>query len=58
MLPLPAYEVRRIAARLAPWTYERIYGAFTGQEVPCGGPAVVAHSAARYVELLGGEADP
>ncbi len=54
MLPLPAHEVRRIAERLAPWTYERIYGAFTGQEVPGGGPAIVARSAARYVELLEG----
>lgn len=58
MLPLPAHEVRRVAERLAPWSYGRIYGAFTGQEVTHGGPAVVARSAARYVELLEGEAGP
>ncbi len=51
MMPLPAAEVRRVAERLAPWSYERIYGAFTGQEVTHDGPEIVARSAARYVEL-------
>ncbi len=54
MMPLPAAEVRQVAARLAPWRYDRIYGAFTGQEVAHGGPAIVVRSAARYVELLEG----
>ncbi len=54
MMPLPAEEVERLAARLAPWRYERIYGAFAGQEVARDGPGVVARSAARYVELLQG----
>lgn len=54
MLPLPADAVRRIAATLAPWRYERIYGAFAGQEVLRDGPGIVARSAARYVELLDG----
>ena len=52
MMPLPAREVRRVAARLAPWSYNRIYGAFLGQEVAQDGPAIVARSAARYAELL------
>jgi hypothetical protein len=52
MMPLSAADVRQVAARLAPFDYDRIYGAFTGQEVPRGGPAIVASSAARYVELL------
>ncbi len=52
MLPLPAAEVRRVAERLAPWCYDRIYGAFPGQEVAHDGPAIVARSAAHYVELL------
>ncbi|UFN50030.1 MBL fold metallo-hydrolase [Roseomonas sp. OT10] len=52
MMPLPAAEVRRMAARLAPLRYERIYGAFLGQEVAADGPGIVARSAARYVELL------
>lgn len=54
MMPLSAAVVRGVAARLAPWPYERIYGAFPGQEVANGGPAIVARSAARYVELLEG----
>ena len=33
MMPLPAASIRRIVARLAPWRYGRIYGAFAGQEV-------------------------
>jgi hypothetical protein len=52
MMPLPAAEVRRVAERLAPWSYDRIYGAFAGQEVPRDGPAIVARSAARYAEIL------
>ncbi|KAA2214319.1 MBL fold metallo-hydrolase [Teichococcus oryzae] len=53
MMPLSAAEVRRIAARLAPWRYRRIYGAFAGQDVMRDGPAIIARSARRYVELLG-----
>ena len=55
MLPLPAAEVRRVAARLAPWAYDRIYGAFSGQEVARDGSAIVARSAARYAALLDGD---
>lgn len=52
MMPLPADEVRRVAAALAPLRYDRIYGAFHGQDVREDGPAIVARSAARIVELL------
>ena len=54
MMPLPAATVRRVAERLAPWSFDRIYGAFSGQEVTQGGPEIIARSAARYVELLEG----
>jgi hypothetical protein len=54
MLPLSAAEVRRLVARLAPWRYERIHGAFAGQDVPRDGPAIVARSAARYCALIEG----
>jgi hypothetical protein len=54
MIPLPAAEIRRIAAQLAPLAYARIYGAFLGQDVKGDGPAIVARSAARYVKLLEG----
>lgn len=58
MLPLPAAAVRRITDRLRPWPYSRIYGAFQGQEVPREGPAILARSAARYIALLEGAAQP
>ena len=44
-------------ARLAPWRYRRIYGAFAGQDVLDDGPAIVARSGARYCALVEG-ADP
>ena len=47
-----ASEIRRIACCLKPWTYDRIYGAFLGQEIMGGGAGIVERSAARYVELL------
>jgi hypothetical protein len=52
MMPLSAATVRDIAARLVPLEYDRIYGAFTHQDVPKDGPAMVASSARRYIELL------
>ena len=52
MMPLPAREVLRIGQALAPWTFDRIYGAFVGKEVPRDGNQVVAQSVGRYVELL------
>ncbi len=52
MMPLPAKEIQRIASRLAPLRYERIYGAFSGQEVVRDGSGIVARSAARYVQLV------
>jgi glyoxylase-like metal-dependent hydrolase (beta-lactamase superfamily II) len=54
LMPLPAAAVRRIAEVLAPWPYDRIYGAFSGQDLLRGGPAIVARSAARYAEVLEG----
>ena len=53
MLPLPAAAIRQIENRLRPWRYERIFGAFAGQDVLADGPAIVARSAQRYVELIG-----
>jgi DNA-directed RNA polymerase subunit RPC12/RpoP len=54
MMPLPAATIRLIVSRLAPWRYERIYGAFLGQEIGEAAEAIVAGSAERYVELLEG----
>jgi hypothetical protein len=54
MMPLSAATVRRIADTLAPWQFERIYGAFPGRQVTADGAGVVQRSAARYIELLEG----
>jgi hypothetical protein len=54
MMPLPAADIRKIVARLAPWRFERIYGAFLGREIMADGEKIVARSAARYIELLEG----
>ncbi len=54
MMPLAASTVRRIAETLAPWRFERIYGAFPGRQVMAGGARVVERSATRYIELLEG----
>ena len=54
MMPLAAVTVRRIAGTLAPWRFDRIYGAFPGRQVMAGGARAVERSAARYIELLEG----
>jgi hypothetical protein len=55
MIPLSAAEVRRIAATLAPYSFDRVYGSWTGKVVPIDGKAVVARSAERYVKFVSGE---
>ena len=52
MMPLPAAAIRQIEERLRSWRYERIFGAFPGQDILAGGPAIVAHSAQRYMKLI------
>ena len=48
LIPLPAAEVERIAARLEPWQFDRILGAWWNRLVPRDGNEVVQRSAARY----------
>jgi hypothetical protein len=57
MMPLAAGAVRRIAARLDPWPFERVYGAFVGREILADAKDAVRRSAERYVELLEDEDD-
>jgi hypothetical protein len=51
-IPLPAREVRRIAAAVAPYDFERIYGAFWNRNVVEDGSAAVIRSAGRYIQAL------
>ncbi|MET3897930.1 glyoxylase-like metal-dependent hydrolase (beta-lactamase superfamily II) [Devosia sp. UYZn731] len=52
MMPLSAVKIRHVTDAIAPWRYDRIYGAFAGQYIPTDAPAIVARSAARYIELI------
>lgn len=54
MMPLPAAEIRRLMERVSARPFERIYGAFFGQNVLANAHAVLGESAARYIELLEG----
>lgn len=51
-LPLPAATVRTMQARLAPWAYDAVYGAFWDAEIEGGAQAAVAASFRRYLALL------
>lgn len=55
MMPLSAGEVLRIRDVLAPWRFERIYGAFAGKEVLHDAKTVVERSVQRYVQCLHSE---
>jgi hypothetical protein len=50
MIPLSAAEVRRIAATLEPYAFDRIYGSWTDRVVSTDAQSVVARSAERYVK--------
>jgi hypothetical protein len=52
LIPLSASDVRNIAARLAPYPFERIYGAWYGRVVFDGAKAAMQRSADRYVRAL------
>jgi len=52
LIPLPAASVRRIAASVRPFAFERIYGAWDGRQVISGGNEAVEQSAARYIRFI------
>jgi glyoxylase-like metal-dependent hydrolase (beta-lactamase superfamily II) len=53
LIPLPAAAVRRIADAVAPYAFDRLYGAWWGRVVQEGAKAAVERSAARYIAALG-----
>lgn len=55
LIPLPEAEVRRVAAAVAPYPFEPIYGAWWERIVPRDGKAVVERSAERYARALRGD---
>ena len=52
LIPLPASAVRRIVKAIAPFQFDRIYGASWDAVVPDGGKRAVEVSAQRYIEAL------
>ena len=52
LIPLPAHAVRRIAASVRPFRFERMYGAWDGRTVISGGNDAVERSAERYLRFL------
>jgi hypothetical protein len=54
LIPLPAATVEDMAARLRPYAFDTLYGAWWGTVIGPGADAIVQRSAARYVEALQG----
>jgi glyoxylase-like metal-dependent hydrolase (beta-lactamase superfamily II) len=54
-IPLSAGSVRRVAAAVAPYRYDRVYGAFSDRVIPADAGAIVARSAERYIASLSTE---
>lgn len=52
LIPLSAVDVQRIVARLAPYPFERIYGAWYGRVVMDGAKDALRRSADRYLRAL------
>lgn len=57
LIPLPAAEVRRIGAALAPLAFDAIVGGWWGRVVPSDAKGVVERSVERYVRALDGRLD-
>jgi hypothetical protein len=55
LTPLSAPVLERIAARLAPYRFDRIYGAFPEREILSDGEAAVRRSVERYVSAVSGK---
>jgi glyoxylase-like metal-dependent hydrolase (beta-lactamase superfamily II) len=51
-IPLPAQAVQRITEALAPFAFDRVYGAFPGFEVLEDAKGAVTRSADRYIRAL------
>jgi hypothetical protein len=56
-IPMNSRAIRRIVAALAPYRYDRIYGAFWPGVVAAGAEAVVQRSAERYLRRITDEPD-
>jgi hypothetical protein len=55
LIPLPGWDVRRIADALEPFDFETMYGAWWGRIVRGDAMGIVRRSAERYVRALDGD---
>ena len=53
-IPLSATEVEAIAAALAPFPFDAIYGHYFDRVIPAGSKAILAASVARYLDAISG----
>jgi hypothetical protein len=51
-IPLPAVTLRNMQARLEPFNYDAVFGAFWDAEISSNGKAAVAESFRRYLSML------
>jgi hypothetical protein len=54
LIPLPVEEVRRVTASVAPYAFDRIYGAWWDRVLLSDGKEAVARSARRYIDVIEG----
>jgi len=52
LIPLPASAVRRIANAIAPFRFDRIYGAWWDAVIPRGAKKALMSSATRYIDAM------
>jgi hypothetical protein len=53
LIPLNAPQVRGIAASVAPFRFDRIYGHYFDRVIPTGGEQVMKKSVDRYIKAIG-----
>lgn len=58
LIPVSERIIARIRERLAPFAFDRVYGAFAGRTIESDGKAAVERSLSRYIAAIGGEAAP
>ena len=56
LIPVDAATLRRVAAAVEPFAFDRIHGAFPGRTIPTGAKEAVRRSMARYLAAIGAHA--
>ena len=56
LIPLPARTITAIEQAIAPFAFDRLYGAWWEREMPCGASQAIASSAERYRLWIGAQA--